>query len=760
MSPRMPMRRNALRLLRPAMLPQARFARFPLAHEQDSASCPQLACHRDCLSGGLSRYSHRHMYARSACAEAGYRKGEVGVTKGHGFFAELKRRNVLRVAAFYAASAWLFVQVVTQVGPVFALPPWMQRLVIVALAIALPFVLAFSWFYDLTPDGFKLDREIGEHESIARQTGKRLDRGIVAVLCLAVIALLADRISTQQGVRAFSASTRSEKSIAVLPFENLSDDKDNAYFAVGMQDQILMQLSKISGLKVISRTSTQKYKSHPEDLKSIGQELGVATVMEGSVQKSGNQARINLQLIDAASDSHLWAETYDRDMSHLFTVESEVATQVADALQAKLLPVEAKRLARVLTRNPLAYDALLRGEAAQQRAEVTWVAADIDASIASYREASEGDPQFALAYARLAYAYVWKANFFSDADTQGLLEQGRFAFQRALALAPDLAEAHVAAGFYHLWGRSDQGAGLIEFQHALALNPQDAVAQRAIGLILARQGRLDDAVAAFEHALTLDPRNVETLIPLAHAHADQHRYDLADQTLARALAIDPTAAWAWGERDDLKYLATGDADKMLAMTNAAPHDVLANPNYLFQRVIALRYKRDYDGVRRLLSASTGAAAVSAADACVWRADNEWAAGNHALAHTVYLSCALLLQAQIADADDAGLHGELGWVLARLGRTADALREGQRGVHLRPIDQDWTGGAYALLQMGRIHAELGQIDEAVAILDELLASPHGRVVSAASLAHDPDWDAIRKDPKFVAMLQRHRKSGAN
>ncbi len=324
-------------------------------------------------------------------------------------FSELKRRNVLRVAAFYAAAAWLLVQITTQVFPFFNVPNEVVRGVVVFIALGFPFALGFSWFYELTPQGLKRESEVPRDESITRRTGRNLDRWIIAVLVLLVIFLLLERflpnrpattaavapVASNAATPAANVETSPPsapvaapaKSIAVLPFENLSEDKANAYFATGMQDEILTRLASIRDLKVISRTSTLKYQSHPEDLKTVGAQLGVASVLEGSVQRAGEQVHINLQLIDARDDSHLWAQSYDREIKDIFAVERDVAQSVADALKAQLMPAEAARVAAAPTQNPAAYDFYLRGMAHFNKAydQDVLTAAEVPQAIGSAR---------------------------------------------------------------------------------------------------------------------------------------------------------------------------------------------------------------------------------------------------------------------------------------------------------------------------------------------------------------------------------------
>jgi TolB-like protein len=270
---------------------------------------------------------------------------------GQSFLTELKRRNVIRMAGLYLVGAWLVVQVAGTVLPMFGAPPWMPRSLVLLLAIGLVPALVFAWVFELTPEGIKRDAEVPPEQSIGSQTARRMEHMTVAILMLAVVYFCVDKFvlaPKRQAASLAAAGRASEaasvpapkaahaKSIAVLPFENLSEDKANGYFADGIQDQILTGLAKIGDLKVISRTSTQKYASRPENLSQIARELGVEHILEGSVQRAGNQVRINVQLIEAATDSHLWAETYDRPLDDIFAVESEVAKKIAESLAAKL----------------------------------------------------------------------------------------------------------------------------------------------------------------------------------------------------------------------------------------------------------------------------------------------------------------------------------------------------------------------------------------------------------------------------------------
>jgi TolB-like protein len=322
------------------------------------------------------------------------------------FFAELKRRNVYKVAVAYAVVGWLLVQVATQVFPFFEIPNWAVRLVVLAIVIGFPIALVIAWAFELTPQGLKRT----EHVDLAAPPRRKsyawiyvVVIGIVFSTGLFFIGRYSAR-NTASAVRieAATGSSIPQKSIAVLPFENLSDDKGAAYFAEGIQDEILTKLASIADLKVISRTSTARYKSKPEDLKTVSQQLGVANVLEGSVQKAADKVRVNVQLIDARADSHLWAKTYDRDIKDVFAVESEVAQEIADSLQAKLSPAEANTLATAPTKDTAVYDLFLKGEFQLRAAGASLRPESFDEAIAWYQQAITRDPNFALAMARLA----------------------------------------------------------------------------------------------------------------------------------------------------------------------------------------------------------------------------------------------------------------------------------------------------------------------------------------------------------------------
>src|SRR6266566_4532204 len=345
------------------------------------------------------------------------------------FLTELKRRNVYKVAIAYGVVAWLLMQVASQIFPFFEIPNWAVRLVVLLLVIGFPVAMILAWAFELTPEGIKRAEDVDLSKSIMRKTGRKLDFFIIAVLLLVIAILVFQRLHPTV---APAGSSSLEKSIAVLPFDNLSRDPDNAYFSDGIQDEILTKLAGIGDLKVISRSSTAKYKSKPEDLKTVARELGVATVLEGSVQKAGNRVRVNAQLLDARIDTHLWAKSYDRDLKDVFAVESEVAQEIADTLRAKLSQSQSIAIATVPTRDTEAYDLFLKGEYEEHQAESALNAEPFDRAQTFYRQALTRDPNFALAYARLAYSELYR-HWFIGPLTSAQLAEVKSNIDRALA---------------------------------------------------------------------------------------------------------------------------------------------------------------------------------------------------------------------------------------------------------------------------------------------------------------------------------------
>jgi TolB-like protein/Tfp pilus assembly protein PilF len=455
------------------------------------------------------------------------------------FIAELKRRNVYRVAVAYAIVGWLLVQIATQVFPFLEIPNWIVRLVIALVAIGFPVALIIAWAFELTPEGIKRTEDVDP-----AQTSKNRAWIYVAVIgaAFSIGLFFIGRYSSQNTANAARTETGTDlpgKSIAVLPFDNLSRDPDNAFFAEGVQDEILTRLAKVADLKVIARTSTQKFKSAPENLPDIAKQLGVLHILEGSVQKAGDQVRVNVQLINALTNTHLWAEIYDRKLTDIFAVESDIAKTIADTLQAKLTGSEKQMMASQPTTDTTAYELYHKGRSLWEKRSGD----NIPKAIEFYEQAIAHDPNYTLAYAGLANAYVLLP-FYTGARRSDSLAKAKETALKALQLDPKVAEAHAALGKFNFFNMDLPGS-MREYQRAIELNPNYATAHQWLGNdSLVSLGRFDEAIAEGKRAVELDP-----LSPIINADLGvtlylARRYDNAIEQLRKTLAIDPTFFYA------------------------------------------------------------------------------------------------------------------------------------------------------------------------------------------------------------------------
>jgi TolB-like protein/Flp pilus assembly protein TadD len=477
------------------------------------------------------------------------------------FFAELKRRNVIRMAGLYLVGAWLLTQVASTVLPTFDVPSWALRGLIITLALGFVPALIFSWVFELTPQGLKRDEDVAPEQSIAPQTARRMDRMIIAVLLLALAYfgfdkfVLAPRREAAQSHSALlpneSFSPVNAKSIAVLPFENLSEDKANAYFAEGIQDEILTRLAKIADLKVISRTSTQHFKSSPDNLPQIARQLGVANILEGSVQKANEQVRVNVQLINALNDAHVWADIYDRKLTDIFAVESDIAKMIADTLQAKLTGSEQRAMSSRPTENPEAYQLYLQGRFFWNKR----TAGDLRKSIDYFKQAIEKDPGYALAYAASAQAWLLLPAYNGGAPAD-CFPQAESAAKKALALDDSSADAHAALGDIKAVYYFDFPGAIAEFERAIQLDSNHATAHHWFAdQALANIGQTEREMAEMKRALELDPLSlvINTNVGVACLHAGRLAEAIAQ--LRKTVEMDGSfyfARWNLGLALELK----------------------------------------------------------------------------------------------------------------------------------------------------------------------------------------------------------------
>src|SRR5436309_654750 len=448
------------------------------------------------------------------------------------FFSELKRRNVYKVAVAYAVVGWLLVQVTTQVFPIFEIPNWASRLIVLAIIIGFPIALVIAWAFELTPQGLKRTEDV----DLAAQ-GSRKSHAWIYVVIVGALLSIGLLMLGRYGFREKNSSTVElpAKSIAVLPFDNLSEDKSNAYFAEGVQDEILTRLAKVADLKVISRTSTQHFKSAPDNLPQIAKQLGVMNILEGSVQKANDQVRVNVQLINALTDAHLWAETYDRKLTDIFAVESEISKTIADTLQAKLTGSEKISIAKVPTANTEAYELYLKGRFFWNKR----TGADLKRAIDYFNQAIAKDPNYALAYAGLADSYTL-LSVFGAASPQDSIPQARVAVKKALELDNTLAEAHASSGRILSGYDYEFERAIAEFERAIQLNPNYATSYHWIsnGPLTAR-GEFDRAITEGKRAVELDPLSMIDNADLGQVYFYARRYDEAISQVGKAIEIDP-----------------------------------------------------------------------------------------------------------------------------------------------------------------------------------------------------------------------------
>jgi TolB-like protein/Tfp pilus assembly protein PilF len=683
-----------------------------------------------------------------------------GVVRLNDFLQRLRQRKLVQWALAYIAAAFALIQVVDIVGQRFSWPQPIERAIIVALAVGFFVTMVLAWYHG--------DR------GAQRVSGVEL---VILALLLAIGGVVLSRVAqgpaeTQVAITAVSnrdapAETArppgtlpiQAKSIAVLPFENMSADKDNAYFASGMRDEILTRLAGIRDLKVISRTSTEQYSSHPADIRTVAAQLGVAAILEGSVQKAGESVHINVQLIDTQSDTHLWAESYDRDLKNLFAVERDVAEKVSDALQATLLPDEAARVASIPTDNTEAYDLYLRGLAHYNRAsdEYQLAAVEIPLAVALFEQALAKDPNFALAAAALSKAHSY-AYWFGPDRTDARINAAKTMADRALALKPDLGDGHYALGMYYYWGHRDYAAARHEMELARETLPNNSEVELSDAAISRRLGEFDKAVAGFKRAAELAPRGAAPNFNLAQVYMMRRQYADADRLFASAAAVmaDPDLEMirrAWN-----RVYWKGDLDALRVALE------VAKPGTEVYKVSGLRLfeaawlSHDYAAAAKATEADDVGDWFDATNVALpkrlYLAWAEEAAGETAKAHALYADLRTELQAAVRDHPEvAERHLALAFANAGLGMKAEAVAEGRKAAELSPLSHDAFTGPGFLSWFAKLHVRTGDTDLALDLIEKLQALPGGQVQSQATLKLDPIWDPLRDNARFQALAKK-------
>jgi TolB-like protein/cytochrome c-type biogenesis protein CcmH/NrfG len=660
------------------------------------------------------------------------------------FFEEVKRRKVYRVAAAYIIAAGGVIQLASAAFPAWELPNWSLRLVITLLLLGFPIALMLAWAYDITAQGVRATPTAAVQASHRRRNVIMLVATGVAISAAAGFFLL-PRVSAH----------KVDKSIAVLPFQSLSDEKENAYFADGIQDDVLTNLSKIGDLKVISRTSVMPYRGKASNLREIGKALGVGTILEGSVRRIGNRVRVNVQLINAENDEHIWAEDYDRELTDVFAIQTDLAQKIANELRAKLSPSEKAQMEHRPTENGEAYLAFVQAHNLQSAIEDF---EKLKQSEQLYDRAIELDPNFALAIARYSQLESWIVN--DREKTAARREKARSLAERALQLQPELPEAHLARGFSYYYGDNNYDAALKEFEIAQRGLPNDAEVYLAIGAIQRRQGKWQESNANLEKAVSLNPKDVWPLQNLAFNYQMLRDFDKANKTVDRALALNPTALGPLEIKSKLAIFEKGDfsvAEKAFTAVKSIPMSGEQKAKTAIGRTDILllerRYKEALQEAESLPDDLFAPFPAHLFGKYYLIGIARKALQDELGAREAFLKAKNIAENQLEQSpDDAVLRVFLAKVLAWLGEKDAALAEAQRATELRPENKDAFGGPEIAGGVAEVHTIVGDNDGAIEILDGLLSRPSAVTVQALKI--NPIWDSLRSDPRFQALVQKY------
>jgi TolB-like protein/Flp pilus assembly protein TadD len=671
------------------------------------------------------------------------------------FFVELRRRNVYRAAVVYGMGAWLLTQIATQVFPFFEIPNSAVRFVIIAAVIGAPIALSLAWLYELSPEGIVRTGKVDLGRPTPRRGfGRKLDFVIIGILLLAIAMLVYER----RFMGPAGAEGIPEKSIAVLPFENFSEEKGNEFFADGIHDDILTSLARIRHLRVISRTSVAGYRGvGSRNLREVGKTLGVANVLEGSVRREGNRVVINVQLIDALHDRHLWANRYDRTLDDSLGLQGELAGEIASALRVALSPDEKVRVETKPTENANAYVFYLRANQVSRGSDT--LLEDYKTAEQLYLQAIALDRNFALAHARLASVRAEIFHFHEPLESWK--NKARSEAELALRLQPNLAEGHYALGQSIFWMDENFEQALVEFDKALQLSPNNAEVGALIAAIKRRQGKWPESLEAYERAQLTDPQNANIARNILITNTAQRRWKEAARAAEHWRKLAPSSLAAKIQSGYIDFWAKGDTHLLKTLLSDVQPGVDPDGIVTATRWEVAMLERDYDAAQRVLEASAltevdylnGAATpISFLEGCILlaRGDGEKAKGKFELARPNW-------ESDIKEAPkSAERRANLGLLYAFMGRKDDAIGQGWRATELKPESKDAFDGAIMNCYLALIYARVGQKDLAFPLIERLLKTP-GAVdsvnysITVNDLKFRWEWDPIRKDPRFQKMI---------
>lgn len=669
------------------------------------------------------------------------------------FFTELRRRNVVKVGLAYAVVGWILVEVSSVVLPGFGAPEWVFKVVMYLVILGFPLALLFAWAFELTPEGLKREKDIDRSQSITAQTGKKLNFVIIGLLVIALgisIGLNVSQRDESSGPDVMAVDV--EKSIAVLPFANLSPDEENAFFAAGVHEDILTYLSRIKDLRVISRSSVMQYEGQTPTVAKVAADLNVAHIVEGSVRRAGNRVRVTAQLIDARTDEHLWADNFDRELADIFAIQSAIAHEIVTALKATLSPEEAAVISVRPTENLEAYDLYLKARTMLRRTGLS-VADYAETIVGLLEQAVKLDPGFGDAYALMANVdgdMYW----FTYDRTPERLAHMKTAVDKALSLNPDSPDARAALAEYYYRGFYDYPKALEQLKIAHRQMPNNSEVLYNMGLTLRRLGRWSESTDRFEEAARLDPADVRTFQELLNTAIDSRHWDRAQkwvEELSQKFPENPAIAGPSAQYYLYRYGDVDAAREMLRLASGGEREYY----YVWASFLVPLYDRDFraaaaailDGAKTFDVIGPGASELWAGEALLLGGEEEEGIRKISNALATFEA-----ERQKPYAESyAWPHVMAAIAYALLENREAALEACGRGQDILPEDRDKVHGVGLAVWCARVRGMFGDTEFALPEIERLYRTPNG--ISPGELRYDPRWDFIRDHPRVQALLEQ-------